>query len=584
MKQNELVLQAALKYRAMGFSVIPVLGKRPPIQWKDFQYRIALEEEVIKWFETYPAANIAIVTGPISELVVVDVDEGADISKLVLPQTVVVKTGGYGFHYYYKYPKDKTVPSTAGVIDKVDIRGMGGYVVAPPSIHISGNRYEFAIPPEDTEISVCPIWLYEKNNTREKSSFSQVIHGVVEGSRNDSAATVIGKFLYSFEPSDWESTAWPSLIGWNLQNNPPLANAELRKVYESVKKIELERRNKSTNQTTNSNDSSTYPELIKISDLLQLEIPDQEWIVENLIPKGGIAILSGKPKVAKSWLTLDMALNIAIGIPFLGKFKTEASNILYISMDEGIFLTAKRAQQFITENEQPKLIYTQWPDLKLDSFDKLPLLKQIVQSERVGLVIIDSLRRVISGDENDSRVINRLQHSFKSLMDLGVTIFSIHHQTKDYMGINRSGLEKLRGSSDIGAMVDTHLMLEKTKNGQLKLTQTVLRMQPELPPMLINLPSQDNKHFAFSSFLDNEEDKPKNKLDEAKFKVIYLLQNGPLTQKDLIESILADENLNIKETTIKSAIVALEKEKTIKTYKPQKEKMCELISQNEVEE
>jgi len=96
---NESLLQSAFKLVDKKISVIPVgKNKIPLISWKEFQGRYATHEEIKKWFEKYPDAQLGIVTGAISNLLVVDLEFGADTS--FLPQnTTIVKTGGLGFHY-----------------------------------------------------------------------------------------------------------------------------------------------------------------------------------------------------------------------------------------------------------------------------------------------------------------------------------------------------------------------------------------------------------------------------------------------------------------------------------------------------
>jgi hypothetical protein len=95
------MLQEALTYLGRA-SIIPLgRDKRPLINWKEFQTRQATEEEVRGWFDKWPEANIGIVTGKISNVVVVDVEKGGSTEGL--PETVVAKTGGGGWHYYYQY-------------------------------------------------------------------------------------------------------------------------------------------------------------------------------------------------------------------------------------------------------------------------------------------------------------------------------------------------------------------------------------------------------------------------------------------------------------------------------------------------
>jgi putative DNA primase/helicase len=109
------------------------------------------ESMVIDWWKRWPNANIGIVTGVRSKLVVIDVDPGKggedSISELIgkygpFPDTVTVLTGGGGYHLYLKHPGIH-IPCKNGWMPGIDIKADGGYVVAPPSLHISGGRYEW---------------------------------------------------------------------------------------------------------------------------------------------------------------------------------------------------------------------------------------------------------------------------------------------------------------------------------------------------------------------------------------------------------------------------------------------------------
>ena len=96
---------AALEYLARGWSVIPIepCGKRPLVAWLEFQDRLPSPAEVGRWFDRWPEANIGIVTGIVSGLVVLDVDArhggaqslvGLESEHGPLPRTVTVATGG----------------------------------------------------------------------------------------------------------------------------------------------------------------------------------------------------------------------------------------------------------------------------------------------------------------------------------------------------------------------------------------------------------------------------------------------------------------------------------------------------------
>jgi Bifunctional DNA primase/polymerase, N-terminal len=148
--KTTLILNQVLKYQQRGFSVIPIQPKekKPLVAWEPYQTDRASEETLTQWFTSWPDANVGIVTGAISDLVVIDCDSKdatRELKNIVseLKPIPRVKTG-HGWHFFFKHP-GKSVLNRVGVLPKMDVRGDGGYVVAPPSVHSSGKRYEWQI-------------------------------------------------------------------------------------------------------------------------------------------------------------------------------------------------------------------------------------------------------------------------------------------------------------------------------------------------------------------------------------------------------------------------------------------------------
>lgn len=139
----EEIQEYAKKYIQMGLAIIPIVFKKknPPIDWKKYQEKPPQWEEISMYFER--ATNIGIITGvPSGGLVVLDFDDMGvyEMIKHHIPEienTFLVKTSK-GVHAYFRV-KDHIVGTTK--IGKVDIKGQGGLVVAPPSIHPSGAKY-----------------------------------------------------------------------------------------------------------------------------------------------------------------------------------------------------------------------------------------------------------------------------------------------------------------------------------------------------------------------------------------------------------------------------------------------------------
>lgn len=139
---------------SLGWSFTPLTGKRPTLRaWQKRKRETA--EQAVTWAK---AGNVGLRTGKTSGVVVIDVDAGGDISGLDLPGTVTVNTGRTGIHLYYRC--SKTIPNSAGKLGShIDVRGDGGQVVYPGSIHPeTAKRYEWAdgYEPWNVELAELP--------------------------------------------------------------------------------------------------------------------------------------------------------------------------------------------------------------------------------------------------------------------------------------------------------------------------------------------------------------------------------------------------------------------------------------------
>lgn len=139
-------LDWAIYYAKCGYSIIPVRpDKRPWLAWTRYQQERADEALIRHWWDKWPQAGVGIVTGAVSGLVVVDMDteEAHEAVDGLLPEsciTPIARTQSGGYHYYFKHPGYE-VGNSAGRIEHVDVRGDGGYVVAPPT---NGEKGKYA--------------------------------------------------------------------------------------------------------------------------------------------------------------------------------------------------------------------------------------------------------------------------------------------------------------------------------------------------------------------------------------------------------------------------------------------------------
>lgn len=252
--QPASVLDWALAYAGRGWSVIPLRprDKRPMVPWTEFQHRRAGTEEIERWFAGKASANLGIVTGAVSGLLVLDVDPAHHGSESLaalerghapLPLGPTVATGGDGLHLYFAHPGGN-VPNRIAIAPGLDTRADGGYVVAPPSIHPSGRPYRWLEGRRHDQqlMPAMPAWLrllcgiggrrpgHPPEHWRRLSR-----EGVEEGSRNNSIATFTGHLLWhGVDPE----VALQLMLAWNRHRcRPPLPDAEVAQVVESIARL-----------------------------------------------------------------------------------------------------------------------------------------------------------------------------------------------------------------------------------------------------------------------------------------------------------------------------------------------------------
>lgn len=237
-------LEHAIKYLERGWSIIPIKSgsKLPSIaSWKEYQERLPTVAEITKWWTDRPEDNIALVCGKISGVIVVDIDpkHGGTTEGLELPPSLCSRTGGGGQHIFYKYVPG-VIGAKIGIRTGIDIRSDASYVVIPPSLHASGNTYDWINDGDD--LSDPPSWLYKKEEVQKGptdwESFFKENKG--EGVRNMSATQLAGKIIGEMSPELWDTLGWPLFATWNKEHNkPPLGDRELKTTWNSIKKTHI---------------------------------------------------------------------------------------------------------------------------------------------------------------------------------------------------------------------------------------------------------------------------------------------------------------------------------------------------------
>lgn len=256
------LLTCALQYAQRGWLVLPLhtpekdgqcscgknacssVGKHPRTQngMKDATTNIGT---IRYWWQKWPYANVGIATGLKPGIVVIDIDynHGGDDSLAgllrthgPLPETWESLTGGGGRHIFFKHPGG-VVKNKVGLAPGIDVRGDGGYIVAPPSVHASGRTYtwELSATPGEVPLADIPPWLLQLLNTaphQEPASTSFPDAPIPEGLRNNTLTSLAGSMR---RRGMGESAIAAALLAKNKHRcQPPLPEQEVRGIAQSV--------------------------------------------------------------------------------------------------------------------------------------------------------------------------------------------------------------------------------------------------------------------------------------------------------------------------------------------------------------
>ncbi len=250
------ILSAALGYAKRGWHVFPCfeataagkcacmdaacedMGKHPRIRrWPDLATTDA--RTIRAWWRKWPSANIGITSGKRSNLIMIDVD-GADGDQALLaleqelgelPKTLKVKTGRpQGSQFYFLSP-DREIKSRNGELgDHLDVKGEGGYAIAPPSLHETARRYQFL---NTLEPSALPSdWVDRLVSLGQSTAPTIVEEEIPESTRNATLTSLAGSMR---RRGMGEEEILAGITATNrLRCDPPLPTPEVEAIARSA--------------------------------------------------------------------------------------------------------------------------------------------------------------------------------------------------------------------------------------------------------------------------------------------------------------------------------------------------------------
>jgi hypothetical protein len=489
------LLPAALDYAERGWFVFPLWGIGPggicecgrncgrdagkhPITRNGLLDATLDEGQIRRWWSEFPNANIGVRTGPESGLWVLDLDAKGSVElgggvlvpqgeaslrdleavNGVLPDTLAARTGSGGIHLFFRYPSGGTrLGNRTGFRKAVDSRGEGGYVVAAPSQHLSGNRYRWEDP--DNPLALPPDWLVELARSPLETPLPSTGEKIPEGSRNDALFRIGCDLARRYRP-ETEQDLFYLLAGRNHYDCvPPLTHDEVRRIAGNA-----------WSQTRGEPGLTDDLEVVEIPEgahlckslreLMENPPTEPDYLVEGLWGIGDRVILCGPPNVGKSWLMHALALAVASGTSWLGKEVRQGTVVIVDeeSSEWGLYdrfrLLAAGAD---TDAGQLPVYLASNKGLRFDTPEGDATIRRMLEEYRPSLLVVDSLVRVHRSKENDSGEMSEFLERIKQLaLHYSCSVVFIHHLKKPSL-VETDLINQMRGSSDIGAWADVIL-------------------------------------------------------------------------------------------------------------------------------
>ena len=490
--QLSILHQAARAYAAAGIPVFPceVGGKRPLPNTNGFKDATIDIAQIDKWWGA-AEYNLAFCPDD-ANLFVVDIDPGADLSLLQkLPPTYTVKTPRGGYHLYFE-GSGRT--SANKIAPHVDTRGVGGYVLAPPST-VGGGHYEKYGEIED-DYTKLPSWVSEalavadtavkaaveemdlpQNVERARKRLLQLVAAddvAIEGCGGDDRLYRLCCEMFDLGLS---VPAAQELIEeiWNPKCSPPWDSYALEQKLINASKYQQNEAGAYAVGTSQDAFGVAVSRLVATNALEvkrsrfhfkdEAEVddePDPIWLVKDLISERSSVMMFGPSGSYKSFIALEICLAIATGQPTFGS-ETKKGLVFYGALEGKAHLKkARRAWRLVRGIEG-----------KIENFfvGNAPMIGVPGEMQEFGdqiakrcagrkptLIVIDTLSKSMAGlNENDAADAGKFIQFCDSLVDqFGCTVLAIHHTGKE----TERGA---RGSSAFLAGFDTVLEVKAHK-------------------------------------------------------------------------------------------------------------------------
>ena len=538
--------------------------KAPRLRWKQYQEEAPDDRTIENWTNLYPHTNWAIITG--YGVVVVDADSAEAVQFIeegAITRTPLRAKTSKGMHFYYQVNPDYPIHNSVRK-NKIDLRGMGGYVVAPGSTHADGTLYQWETDgymdisdihdlPMLTPDDIATINGFNGQAAEDKPigdlGFStdqyQLPHdgsNLAEGQgRNNAAASMAGQLLQQNYSLREVKTI---LDQWNQSNNPPLSDGELNTTIASISR---------THNNNNPGSSILIEPLpahkpeFAFSHVKELVkgVKPINWLIKGFLEMDSLSLMFGEPACGKSFTAIDLACCVATGKDWHGKPVKRQGPVFYIA-GEGFNGLSRRLMAWQVShgyNLRNAPIYISQCAASLTDLGNARLVSASIEEivEETGgvipsMIVIDTLARNFGpADENATKEMNTFINHIDQLLraKYQCNVLIVHHT-----GVGSK--DRARGNSALKGALDAEYAVVKSDD---EVTITAKKMkdadEPELLKFLfdpVRLPFVDEEgEPQYSCVLKNydpnmadglkSKNAPENRLGERQVKIIETLNS-----------------------------------------------------------
>lgn len=538
-REDQIMLELALDFLERGFRVIPLgdpfspipkkvmiengndeikarqaFCKKARIQWRDYQDKQPTEAQIERWWAQWPRANIGFITGVGVNVVDTDNDEaGAFIQSGAITRTPWRVKTPRGRHFYYRV-NDKLVLRNSAA-SGLDVRGGGGYVVAPGSQSVTsegdliGYSWEidsawdaddFRELPMLSADDVASIYSWRGASTPTNETGDPVKGDILAhlgairephdgspasvGGRNNALASLVGQWI---QKGASLSEILAKARVWNGQNTPPMVDAEVIQTVTSIVMGHQKRHGSAVPLETVVSVSTLHGlEVLSVGELQDAppNEPETFWM-RGVLFRGARLLIAGAPKAGKSQFMLALGIAAAHGGEFLGHKFEKPLRVMWVQAEIHIAFVHERIDKLTRhltgqarELVRKNMMVTGRVDLDITKDNDFALIEQAIADKRPDIVCFDPVINFSTADENNNGEVRTLLRRIDALGEkYGCAMGLVHHTRKN---VSAGDFEGVRGASAFRGWFDTGVMLSGEGIDQMIAFQ--VRNTEPLPP------------------------------------------------------------------------------------------------------